>query len=417
MEELELLRIRSRFMNAVYTDFGLNNLIELASEIMGNPIYIIDASDRIIAACKQIRTLDSYMRPMIEQGMVSDSELKKMHQSEFKKKIYNSSQAVILTRPDNNSQQGILVPIKIQGAPVAYTCCLNLLKEFCEDDLAVMDEANKAFSIELQKSRIYQDNKGTRLGYQLLNLINTNDDAMLHDNIRFSGWVPKEYTYLLAIPFKHQYRDGKRRSNILLHIFEEAFCGSVVALTESGLVVLLSLDYPFVSENDRYTKLEDLLKTYDLRAGCSPRIEDLRLCRNYFYEAKKAIELSECMGIQQLITHYEDFSLFHMLQMLEKKVPLNHICIPGIDNLKHYDKKRGTNYYETLLTYLTNLQSVSATTEQLQIHRNTLYSRIEKIEEILGFPLNNFKSVMDIMLTVKIQEWKEKTQHFNSTSN
>lgn len=409
MEELELLRIRSRFMNAVYADFGLNSLVELASDILGNPVHIIDASDRIIAACNQIRTRDSYMRPMIEQGILSDTELKKMQHANFKARVFAVTQATIMSRTSDSSVKGILAPIRIQGEPVAYTCCLNMIREFSPDDTTIMDEANKAFSIELQKSRIYQDNRGTRLGYQLMDLLETNGDTLKLEEIRFRGWSAKEYSYLLAIPFKQKYRDNKRRSNILLHIFEETLRGSIVALTEYGLVVLLSQNEPFVPENDKYKRLEELLKVNDLRAGCSPRVEDLRFCRDYFAEAKKAVELNELMGGERVITNYEDVYFFHMVQLFEKHIPLNHICVPGMLELKCYDKKHGTNYYETIIVYLTNMKSVSLTTEILQIHRNTLYARLEKIKELMGVSLDNIDTVMNILLTIKMQEWQERT--------
>jgi hypothetical protein len=56
-----------------------------------------------------------------------------------------------------------------------------------------------------------------------------------------------------------------------------------------------------------------------------------------------------------------------------------------------YDLENGTELTQTLEAFLTNSGSVAKTSAQLFIHRNTLRQRIQRIEELVGQPADDFK--------------------------
>ncbi|WP_073393272.1 helix-turn-helix domain-containing protein [Clostridium magnum] len=57
---------------------------------------------------------------------------------------------------------------------------------------------------------------------------------------------------------------------------------------------------------------------------------------------------------------------------------------------------------KTLYTYLKNERRVAATANDLQIHRNTLISRIKMIEEIMDINLDDVDIIFHLYLTFKI---------------
>lgn len=403
--------LSSVFMDAIYQDIGLESLVNLASDFLENPVYIVDFSDRIIAACDQIRTSDTYMRPMVESGYLTDYESLKMRRTSIKMQIQRAASPFIAYRPVSAGGEAfILSPIRIQGDLVAYSCCMALNRAFQKTDIEYSAVVAKAFSIELQKSRIYQDTKGTKLGYQLLDAISsTTADAESY----FHGWFEKEYSYLLVIPYEKSCERHKLRSNILLHVFREAFHGSIVALSDYGIVVLLTHSEPFLPNSEKYEYIEELLRLHEIRAGCSQRILDLKDFHQHYVEAQTACEIGGILQSESRITSYDNMFLYHMLQVCDGKIPLNSLCDPALIKLKAFDQKKNTCYYDTLIAYISTMRDIPAVTEKLKIHKNTLYYRLQKIEEITGISANNTDNILHLLITDKILNWQEHWQQYH----
>lgn len=70
-----------------------------------------------------------------------------------------------------------------------------------------------------------------------------------------------------------------------------------------------------------------------------------------------------------------------------------------------YDKKYNTDYLETLYSYIANFKNQTELAKVMNIHRNTLYYRISKIEEIINIDLNNIDDFVSIYLSFKILEY------------
>jgi len=58
----------------------------------------------------------------------------------------------------------------------------------------------------------------------------------------------------------------------------------------------------------------------------------------------------------------------------------------------------------TLFTYIQQNKSINDTAKSLHIHRNTLYHRLKKIEELLQLELNNSEDFLKIMLAYHLEE-------------
>ena len=399
-----LNQLASEFIDAVYSDGGLNALVELASQKIGNPIYVIDSSDRILAACRQIRDSDTYMRPMIKNGYISELESSKMQSSRIRKKIYDMQTSFFAKRPERSGGGIFLLgPIRIQNKVVAYSCCMQLNRIFEDSDADILNIANKSFSIELQKSRIYQDNIGTRKGYQLLDAINDIHGQI--ENPTFGDWSAKKHKYILLIPFVKEHETIARRSNILLHIFKDAFRDGIVALNDYGIVVFLSLNTELNAHSERYQKISELLSLYEIHAGCSQSIQRFSEIRVAYKEAFHACEIGKALHLENSIIHFEDIILYRFFQLAEERASLERLCYPGLEKLAQYDQKKNTEYFLTLQQYIDSAMDISITAQTLNIHKNTLYYRLNKIKEIIGADLNDMRIIERILLTYKLQNW------------
>ncbi|WP_026575755.1 helix-turn-helix domain-containing protein [Bacillus sp. UNC438CL73TsuS30] len=68
------------------------------------------------------------------------------------------------------------------------------------------------------------------------------------------------------------------------------------------------------------------------------------------------------------------------------------------------EKARNNDLEKTLMTYVKCNKSMIETADTLHIHKNTLYNRIKKIEELLGLEFHNPEDYLQILLACHFQE-------------
>lgn len=66
-----------------------------------------------------------------------------------------------------------------------------------------------------------------------------------------------------------------------------------------------------------------------------------------------------------------------------------HSLHPVLEQLKRYDSKKRTDFYELLKIYLRNERNRVITAEKLYVHKNTLVYRLEKIQKKFHLQLDD----------------------------
>jgi PucR family transcriptional regulator, purine catabolism regulatory protein len=85
-----------------------------------------------------------------------------------------------------------------------------------------------------------------------------------------------------------------------------------------------------------------------------------------------------------LVTYYNDFHIYRMILHLARGKELNEFVYDYLDPVIEYDVKNNSNLLNTLKVYMCCNGSKKETAEQLYVVRQTLYHRLEKLEELLG---------------------------------
>ncbi len=78
-------------------------------------------------------------------------------------------------------------------------------------------------------------------------------------------------------------------------------------------------------------------------------------------------------------------------------------CNERLRKLEEYDHAKGTFLLETLLEYYMHGFNNARTAEALFIHRNSLQNRLDKIEELLGFELNDYTEYLDLLNCILVK--------------
>jgi purine catabolism regulator len=118
--------------------------------------------------------------------------------------------------------------------------------------------------------------------------------------------------------------------------------------------------------------------------------------------AKETLRIQQEMS-KEKIYFYEDLHLYRLISQISKHVDLQELVMEYLQPVIQYDKKYNGKLLETLKTYLECNGSKQESANKLFIVRQTLYHRLEKLENLLGkdFMDHEKRVTFEFMLLVK----------------
>ena len=170
-----------------------------------------------------------------------------------------------------------------------------------------------------------------------------------------------------------------------------AFSGTVFSAlylnTVGGLIRVRSGKLPSDTVlPDEFEKLVDMMGYV---AGMSNSFQDLQKMDDYSIQAHYAA--SRCVDLypEHTVLPFREYALRYILSCCCEKNSVSSLCSAGVRALWEYDKKKNTEYLQTLQTYLDNEMSLSRTSAALFIHRSSLLKRLERIKKMTGDDLDD----------------------------
>lgn len=137
-------------------------------------------------------------------------------------------------------------------------------------------------------------------------------------------------------------------------------------------------------------------------AGISDPFNDFKKLYYYSQQAQAALDLGSKREETRWYYHFADYRLTYCLQKMSAGMPADTLIPPGLTALVSYDKTHNTSYAETLRIYLECERSVADTVRKLYIHRNSFTYRLERIQKISGFNLDDPETRLMIMMSFAI---------------
>ena len=149
--------------------------------------------------------------------------------------------------------------------------------------------------------------------------------------------------------------------------------------------------------------LKQFLKDQYQGIGISDAVSTEQVRRGYF-QAAKALSISHSTA-GQAPCFFSDLGVlrffFDRSNQLDPE-PLLQVYQEYIQPILDYDKLHSGELFPTLTTYLKCGSSPSGACSSLFIHKNTLYSRLNKISQLLGKDLSDSEVHFNIVLGIKV---------------
>ncbi|WP_179232628.1 PucR family transcriptional regulator [Paenibacillus rigui] len=172
-----------------------------------------------------------------------------------------------------------------------------------------------------------------------------------------------------------------------------------LVLSKNNQIYLLCIRESFASAVSPTILKEPLLKTLEqlqnaikhnlskhirIRSGFGLMKEQLVHTSQSFKEAFDALSVARKLPDAQTSPFYEEIGIYQLFKGMSDVQQLSYFVTYHLGDVIEYDKRNHSSLLETLDKFLSCMGAKQETAEQLFIHRQTLYHRLEKLEELLG---------------------------------
>ena len=296
-------------------------------------------------------------------------------------------------------KERLIVKIVIEHRYFGWIVVIPQKRPFEDGDCQILDILANVLSLELERNKI-----GFALSYRenlLFELISGRIRNQEEFNLRAKGfgWIPGEHFYTMAIGFRDAYQSDNQERSItayknhlgMIYPTYKAVCiGNILYL------LLETKDLESVANN-----LDNFFQTYHLAAGCSHHFSNIIEFSASVEQSLEILRIGMKQNPRQNIYRFQEYNMPYLVSTLKKYSQPNYFCLPEILRLQAYDQEFGTDYLDTLQTYLF-FRNVITAANHLHIHRNTMNYRIQKIIEITGLKLTEGEDLYKIWLSCLI---------------
>lgn len=395
-----------KLINQLAKGEGLQGIADVGLEIMGNPVIILNLSDNTVI-CSKVQLENFIWNELVNKKYLSLDLAIRYKASgiiEELNKEHKSKTPVLLIK--KNKPKCIAVNVYFQQKPVAHVAIPDMIKGFSEIDMELATLLADAVSLEMQKKQPLQYNRGHVYEYFIRDLLDGApiNEKELWERLHLAGIKVKNINYILTIDLT-----GFDLSNndlpLTINKLNIMIKGATSQIYKDAIVTIISRSPHERFGVEEQKHINSFLRRHNLTGGLSQEFSYFGDLQKYYFQALKAIELGRKMNKEAALYNYSDYILYHIVQVCSSQNDLKTFCHPLVFELEDFDERSNSSYSETLYVYLKNDRNVVAAAKELNIHRNTLNYRINKITEITKIDWNDGDLRFHIYLSLKILEF------------
>ncbi len=149
------------------------------------------------------------------------------------------------------------------------------------------------------------------------------------------------------------------------------------------------------------------LRTPDglVSAGISRPALGLSMLRDSYREAKDAIGIAYELSNHDATTYYGDLKLYQLLLALKERnlEHLQRFCLDALGPIIEHDQRKQSDLVRTLSGFFAANGNLAKAAQELDVHRNTLVYRLERIAELTELDLDDSDNRLILHLALKTQ--------------
>ena len=389
----------------VYRNAGLQELCELGADILDNPVcihddwFIMTAMSQEVSEIMEPEYLLSSVKGFIPRAIVEDFK----YDSDYLE-TYSHRTAQIWTTP-MSPQTSLYVNLWEGTVYRGRLLVLKKNREFRKLDFLVAELLTQRAILLLRNQRlgekaVFQTMDDVVFGILLGEQPEPADQAQL---LTMLQWDKSDRFACVRI---RSQQEGQ--ANVMDHILHgdlfRVFPGSYILISGHEQCLVINLTRQTLAYGQIHHLLAPLCRDYCLYAGISTPVSGTRELHSAYYQAGIALDQAFRLRSEKWILSFAHCALDHITKNLPSPLLPGHLVSPELAALGDYDRKNGTQYFETLRAYLLHERDIPKTSEALIIHRTTLLYRLKKIQALMHINMDDPWQRLYLMFSLWILE-------------
>ena len=395
-----------RLYEAFLSRKGLQHIVNVAHEVFGNPIFIMDYGYKSIAYAGNIPN-DEMWEALSTKGFYDIQHIRW-----FKSKPDYDAAILYGNRPQitvESMSPNPYIPFRIvvNGVVVGFASLIEYDQKFRPRDTELMELFCKLIGLELQtnSAEVYAFRELHQ--YFLAELLSgAIDETQIPERLSQTMMKLGSHLCVIAVRFDLSDRileDEKSSIDFLSSLLPNTYS----LLYNKSLVILVSSKTSQMLKNNKLEMFKKKLRSTGLKAGMSSVFTSISQLKEHYLQAIEVTDMAQKLGVDEPLSDYYQYQTFFLLKSLKEGVDPVSFCDPKIIEIRMYDKKYNTSYLETLRCYSRNNFNAQVTSKALALHRNTIDYRLNKIRELFEIDLNDVSKMLKLSLSFRIIDYIE----------
>lgn len=377
----------------------LQELVDLAPSLLGNPVFIDDMYRNILAYSQNVEIDDPLWQENIVENIHDESSGSQMTSKNNYKQSLEVQHPILLS--DLPTVPRYAMTLTQYGVPIGNATLAAHLRPFAPGDEALF-EFFCHYASEILGSSHYSVRRSQPIAINTLIRLLDGDQ------------MPRN-----AVESKLSFYQKDSCKSFLFLLSDES--GDALACPRQAIIDTLSripgmLAFSYQSyilgicgyEDSKRETLEKqlltILEQYRLYAGISNHIKDIMLLPHYYSQAQTALRLNALAKDKRLYS-YDSVAVFDLFNQLSSSCDLMEFCEESLLELLAYDQAHEGNLLKTLQVYFENGLQYEQTARELFVHKNTVRYRITKCQQLLHTDFTDGQKNFQYILSLKILEY------------
>ena len=393
----------------------LQEICQLAYEILGNPIFIEDRSSVKLAFTQDIKVADpSWERDIVEGARKASTKTEQVQDMRYNFESSGKDHMPVIANDDYMPYPRLIKAMYIHGMHVATMVCVGYFKTFTDDDVELVEILSKFVETHFEAENYHLTTSEYAIDNFIIRLLNGESFSKeaIREHIRALNWSPKCYNYIFDVFIASDHIEPGENIDYDLGLIIDEFrmipsCYSVQY--DNHLVCLYRSDTKFLNWDANALPFSQILQKYHMRAGVSGPLGNLTLLYTGYKQAQGMSNIASVLQKADVLYYpYDEYAFYQMMELTETSQSLKSFCHQKILDLEEYDTQHNTDLVPTLHVYLESYRSIAHTAKIMFIHRNTVSYRINKCFELLGTRIESGSELFSFTFSLRILEYSNK---------
>lgn len=387
-----------KLLHALIERGGMQSILDTASEVFGNPVFVCDLGYKIICCSDRDADYDDFWNHMKSRDYSLPEQILEIMRTGDLARIYDSDEVRTGKYPFA-SCPFLAARIRDGSHHLGHICVYGCRRPFDDQDQELLGLLCKVISCEM----LYQG-ISSPLSIPYYTLLTDLLEGTLTDKEELSLRLQclklnlPSRMYLAAGSFRNQ--TAQTSIYYLREYLTQKLPASLGIIYKDQLILLLPEK---ALENQLLEKALDSYREHmDFRIGLSYPFDDAVNLKIHYEQALQALQIADLLNLTDLLCRYQKLYIYQILLYAKKEADLQFLCEPAVLEMQAYDRCHHTEYLNDLELYLSCGKNINKTAQKACVHKNSMYYRISKMEEKFGFSLADEETCFSLQLSLKI---------------